>query len=64
MSLRHAQEILDLVKQHEAATGEKIAIVPELKSPSLLLAKGYDTAQMLVDVLVANEFNDPGRVFI
>jgi glycerophosphoryl diester phosphodiesterase len=58
------QEILDLVKQHEAETGEKISIVPELKSGALLLSKGYDTAQMLVDVLVANAFTDPDRVFV
>ncbi|WP_338661584.1 glycerophosphodiester phosphodiesterase family protein [Pararoseomonas sp. SCSIO 73927] len=57
-------EIIALVKGHEAATGQKIAIVPELKSPSLLLAKGYDTAQMLVDALVANDFTDRGRVFV
>nr|WP_245214243.1 glycerophosphodiester phosphodiesterase family protein [Pararoseomonas indoligenes] len=57
-------EIIALVKGHEAATGEKIAIVPELKSPSLLLAKGYDTAQMLVDALVAHDFTDRGRVFV
>jgi glycerophosphoryl diester phosphodiesterase len=58
------QEILDLVKTHEAETGEKIAIVPELKSGALLLGKGYDTAQMLIDTLVANGFTDPARVFI
>lgn len=57
-------EIIALVQQTEAETGRKIAIVPELKSPSLLLAKGYDTAQMLVDALVAHGFTDPKRVFI
>jgi glycerophosphoryl diester phosphodiesterase len=57
-------EILALVKQHEAETGEKIAIVPELKDTGVLMAKGYDTPQMLVDALLAHGFTEPERVLL
>ncbi|MBE9206319.1 phytase [Nostoc sp. LEGE 06077] len=67
------QEIIDLVKQVEADTGKKIGIYPETKHPTYFASVGtrldgtpinQDISQKLVDLLVANNFTDPERVFI
>ncbi|MBD2448882.1 phytase [Nostoc sp. FACHB-152] len=58
------QEIIDLVKQVEADTGKKIGIYPETKHPTYFANQGVNTSQKLVDLLVANNFTDPSRVFI
>ncbi|WP_413198645.1 phytase [Nostoc piscinale] len=67
------QEIIDLVKQVEADTGKKIGIYPETKHPTYFASVGtkldgtpinQDITKKLVDLLVANDFTDPNRVFI
>ena len=66
-------EIIDLVKQVEAETGKKIAIIPEIKHPTYFKYNGtysdgtpihVDTSQVLIDTLVANDFTNPARVSI
>jgi glycerophosphoryl diester phosphodiesterase len=66
-------EIIDLVKQIEAATGRKISIYPETKHPTYFAKQGkcldgtaiaIDLSQLLLDTLVAKDFTDPNRVFI
>jgi glycerophosphoryl diester phosphodiesterase len=58
------QEVIDLVKQYEKETGKKIGIYPETKHPTYFAEKGFNTSQLLVDLLVKNNFTDPTRVFI
>ncbi|BCL37973.1 phytase [Nostoc sp. MS1] len=58
------QEIIDLVKQVERDTGKKIGIYPETKHPTYFSDQGFNISQKLIDVLVANNFTDPSRVFI
>ncbi|WP_245894986.1 phytase [Nostoc cycadae] len=67
------QEIIDLVNQVERDTGKKIGIYPETKHPTYFASVGtrldgtpihQDISQKLVDLLVANNFTDPSRVFI
>lgn len=66
-------EVIDLVKQVEAETGQRIGIVPETKHPTFFAEEGtlldgspirMDTSAMLVDTLVAACFTDPHRVTI
>ena len=58
------QEIIDLVKQNEAATGKKIGIYPETKHPTYHAAEGLALEEPLVAILKQNNFTDPTRVFI
>ncbi|MDQ1080893.1 glycerophosphodiester phosphodiesterase family protein [Pseudoroseomonas cervicalis] len=58
------EEIIALVRQVEAETGRKIGIAPETKHPTYAQSLGFDTSQMLVDVLVREGFTDRERVFI
>ncbi|MFM7580131.1 MAG: glycerophosphodiester phosphodiesterase, partial [Microcystaceae cyanobacterium] len=37
---------------------------PETKHPTYFQGQGYNTSQLLVDTLKANNFTDPSRVFI
>ncbi|MGV0028789.1 glycerophosphodiester phosphodiesterase family protein [Phormidesmis priestleyi] len=57
-------EVIDLVQQVEAETGRKIGIYPETKHPTFFAAQGYNTSQLLVDTLVAQNFTDPTRIYI
>jgi len=57
-------EVIDLVQQVEAETGRKIGIYPETKHPTFFLEQGYNTSQLLIDTLVAENFTDPSRIFI
>lgn len=66
-------ELIALVKTHEAATGAKLGIYPETKHPSYFHRTGYhldgtavgiNLSQRLVDCLLAAGFTDPARVFI
>ncbi|MBE9181521.1 esterase-like activity of phytase family protein [Oculatella sp. LEGE 06141] len=57
-------EVIDLVQQVEQETGRSIGIYPETKHPTFFAAQGYNTSQLLVDTLVAQQFTDPTRVFI
>ncbi|MEP0924424.1 glycerophosphodiester phosphodiesterase family protein [Leptolyngbya sp. FACHB-711] len=57
-------EVINLVQEVEAETGRKIGIYPETKHPTFFQQQGYNTSQILVETLVAEEFTDPSRVFI
>jgi glycerophosphoryl diester phosphodiesterase len=58
------QEVIDLVKQVETETGRKIGIYPETKHPTYFQQQGFNTSQLLVNALKANNFTDPSRIFI
>ncbi|MBC7825495.1 MAG: esterase-like activity of phytase family protein [Candidatus Parcubacteria bacterium] len=58
------QEIIDLVKKVEATTGKKIGIYPETKHPTYHTSVGLALEVPLVNILKANNFTDPSRVFI
>ncbi|MDX2231972.1 MAG: glycerophosphodiester phosphodiesterase family protein [Leptolyngbyaceae cyanobacterium bins.349] len=57
-------EVIALVKEVEADTGRKIGIYPETKHPTFFQDQGYNTSQILIDTLKANNFTDPSRIFI
>lgn len=57
-------EVIALVKEVEADTGRKIGIYPETKHPTFFQQQGYNTSQLLIDTLKANNFTDPSRIFI
>ncbi|EKQ66621.1 glycerophosphoryl diester phosphodiesterase family protein [Leptolyngbyaceae cyanobacterium JSC-12] len=57
-------EVIALVKEVEASTGRKIGIYPETKHPTFFQDQGYNTSQLLIDTLTANNFTDPSRIFI
>jgi glycerophosphoryl diester phosphodiesterase len=57
-------EVIDLVQQVEAETGRKIGIYPETKHPTFFAAQGFNTSQLLVDTLVAQNFTNPSRIYI
>jgi glycerophosphoryl diester phosphodiesterase len=58
------QEVIDLVKQYEKETGKKVGIYPETKHPTYFAQQGFNPSQLLVDLLVKNNFTDPTRVYI
>ena len=58
------QEIINLVKSVEAATGQKIGIYPETKHPTYHTSVGLALEEPLVKILNDNSFTDPSRVFI
>ncbi len=66
-------EVIDLAQQSEAETGRKIGIYPETKHPTYFLEAGkyldgtpihVNTAQLLIDDLVAKHYTDPDHIFI
>jgi glycerophosphoryl diester phosphodiesterase len=57
-------EVIDLVKQYEQETGRKIGIYPETKHPTFFLQQGFNTSQLLINTLKANNFTDPSRIYI
>lgn len=58
------EEIINLVKQVEADTGQQIGIYPETKHPTYHDSVGLSLEETLVQTLVNNDFTDPDRVFI
>ncbi|EAZ90224.1 glycerophosphoryl diester phosphodiesterase [Crocosphaera chwakensis CCY0110] len=67
------EEIIDLVNEIEATTGEQIGIYPETKHPTYFAEEGsfidgspinINTSQILIDTLVEKGFTDPDRIFI
>lgn len=67
------EEYINFIKDYEAATGVKLGIYPETKHPTYFAKEGkfldgtpinYNTSQILIDTLVANDFIDPDRIFI
>lgn len=67
-------EIIDLVNQVEAETGQEIGIYPETKHPTFFAEEGVllgtteninlSLGELLIDTLVENDFTDSDRVFI
>ncbi|MFB2768962.1 esterase-like activity of phytase family protein [Pelatocladus sp. BLCC-F211] len=67
------EEYINFIKEYEAETGIKLGIYPETKHPTYFAQEGkfldgtpinYDTSQILIDTLIANNFVDPDRIFI
>ncbi len=66
-------EIIDLVKQVEAETGQQIGIYPETKHPTYFASEGtrldgekinINLGQTLIDTLVESDFTDADRIYI
>ncbi|CCQ59424.1 Glycerophosphoryl diester phosphodiesterase [Crocosphaera watsonii WH 0402] len=67
-------EVIQLVKDVEAETGQQIGIYPETKHPTFFQDEGtlldgttpinLNLGQLVVDTLVTEEFTDPSRIFI
>lgn len=45
------QQVIDLARSEAARLGRPVGLYPELKAPAALLAKGFDTAALLLDQL-------------
>ncbi len=58
------QDIIDLVKQVETNTGQKVGIYPETKHPSYHDSVGLSLEEPLVKLLKDNQFCDRDRLFI
>jgi glycerophosphoryl diester phosphodiesterase len=58
------QEIIDLVKREERASGRRIGLYLETKHPTYHDSIGLSLEKKLVAMLKANDFEDPSRVFI
>ncbi|WP_082803768.1 phytase [Anabaena sp. 4-3] len=58
------KEVIDLVKEVELETGRQIGIYPETKHPTYFQQQGFNTSQILIDTLKAENFTDPTRIFI
>ncbi|TBR58727.1 glycerophosphodiester phosphodiesterase [Westiellopsis prolifica IICB1] len=67
------EEYINFIKEYEAQTGIKLGIYPETKHPTYFAQEGkfldgtpinYNTSQILIDTLIANNFVDPDRIFI
>lgn len=48
------QQVIDLVLAHEAATGKRIGLYPELKAPPFFREAGHDTGALLLAQLEVN----------
>ncbi|MGF1500863.1 MAG: phytase [Paracoccaceae bacterium] len=58
------EEIIQLVQEVEADTGQIVGIYPETKEPSYFDAIGLSLEEPLIQTLVDTGFTDPDRVFI
>ncbi|OKH25599.1 hypothetical protein NIES593_04500 [Hydrococcus rivularis NIES-593] len=58
------EEIIDLVQDIEARTGQKIGIYPETKHPTYFAQQGLSLEEPLVETLLDKGFTDPNRLFI
>ena len=57
-------EVIQLVKDIEQATGREIGIYPETKEPTYFDSIGLSLEENLIDTLIENDFTDPDRIFI
>ncbi len=57
-------EIIQLVQQTEADTGQKIGIYPETKHPTFHAALNLSLEANLLETLEINGFTDPSRIYI
>ncbi|TVP63997.1 MAG: glycerophosphodiester phosphodiesterase [Nodularia sp. (in: Bacteria)] len=58
------EEMIELVQQIEAETGQKIGIYPETKHPTFHDALGLSLETPLLETLEKNNFTDPSRIYI
>ncbi|MDR9403799.1 MAG: esterase-like activity of phytase family protein, partial [Halothece sp. Uz-M2-17] len=58
------QEVIALVQQVEAETGQAIGIYPETKHPTFFDEQGLSLEEPLIETLQETEFTDPNRIFI
>ncbi|MBV6622952.1 MAG: esterase-like activity of phytase family protein [Rivularia sp. (in: Bacteria)] len=58
------QEVIELVQQQEAETGEKVGIYPETKHPTYFDNQGLSLEEPLIQTLQSTGFTDSDRIFI
>ena len=58
------QEVIELVQEVEAETGEKVGIYPETKHPTFFDEQGLSLEEPLITTLQETGFTDPSRIFI
>jgi glycerophosphoryl diester phosphodiesterase len=58
------QEVIELVQEVEAETGEKVGIYPETKHPTFFDNQGLSLEEPLIATLQETGFTDPSRIFI
>ncbi|NBD16801.1 MAG: glycerophosphodiester phosphodiesterase [Cyanobacteria bacterium] len=58
------QEVIELVQQVEADTGQEIGIYPETKHPTFFDEQGLSLEEPLIETLQETGFTDPNRIFI
>ncbi len=58
------QEVIELVQEVEAETGEKVGIYPETKHPTFFDEQGLSLEEPLIQTLQETGFTDPDRIFI
>jgi glycerophosphoryl diester phosphodiesterase len=58
------QEVIELVQEVEAETGEKVGIYPETKHPTFFDEQGLSLEEPLISTLQETGFTDPDRIFI
>lgn len=58
------QEVIELVQEVEAETGEKVGIYPETKHPTFFDEQGLSLEEPLITTLQSTGFTDPSRIFI
>ena len=58
------QEVIEMVQEGEAQTGQKIGIYPETKHPTFFDLQGLSLEEPLIATLKETGFTDPDRLFI
>jgi len=58
------EEVIELVQEVEAETGQEIGIYPETKHPTFFDEQGLSLEEPLVETLVETGFTNPDRIFI
>jgi 2',3'-cyclic-nucleotide 2'-phosphodiesterase (5'-nucleotidase family)/predicted extracellular nuclease len=58
------EEVIDLVQDIEARTGQKVGIYPETKHPTYFDRQGLSLEEPLVETLLRKGFSDRDRLFI
>ncbi|MEM7581468.1 MAG: esterase-like activity of phytase family protein [Cyanobacteria bacterium P01_A01_bin.80] len=58
------QEVIELVQEVEAETGEKVGIYPETKHPIFFDQQNLSLEEPLIQTLQETGFTDPSRIFI
>ena len=58
------EQVIELVQEVEAETGQEIGIYPETKHPTFFDEQGLSLEEPLIQVLQDTGFTDPDRIFI